>query len=178
MKKYNVPYDYIKAGFFGAWILALLNIASTWINSAIANSAAFCFNIIVSTFLLIVLLALSIMLLLSNREGYQKRAYIFGGLWIVHLVMYIVTICLTNKLQISASPAIYAISAVHMIDLLAIIGFGCYFWIRNRFTFKSQKEQEVVAAFGGPIEEPKQEQPVQPEEPKQARDEKTGIVSL
>ncbi|XQP54908.1 MAG: hypothetical protein ACOQNV_02110 [Mycoplasmoidaceae bacterium] len=174
----KVPYKYYKFVMLGVWALAVLCIAATWVGFAVPGKAAICFGAIVDTFLSLFLIALVVLLALNVREDYKKRAWLFGALAAVHIIFFILVLGLKDQIA-RGNSGVFALPAIHTIILVAISVVGIYFWIRNRFTFKSFAQQDAVAAFGGAVEEPKApETPTESNEPKKARDEKTGIVSL
>lgn len=174
----KVPYKYYKFVMLGVWALAVLCIAATWVGFTVQNNAALAFGAIVDTFLSLFLIALVVLLALNVRQDYKKRAWLFGALTAAHIIFFILVLGLKEQIA-KGNSGVFALPAIHTIILVGISVVGIYFWIRNKFTFKSFAQQDAVAAFGGAIEEPKApETPVQPEEPKKARDEKTGIVSL
>mgnify|MGYP003297140355 CR=1 FL=1 len=174
----NIPYKYYKTVLLGVWALAVLCIVGTWICFTIQNQAALAFGLIVDIFLTLAVAAIVTLLFLNGREDYKKRGWIFAAFGVAHLLFFILVVVLRSKI-VEGNTGVYALPAIHTVILIAISVVGIYFWIRNKFTFKSFAQQDAAAAFGGPIDEPKiPETPVQPEEPKKARDEKTGIVSL
>lgn len=174
----KVPYKYYKAVMLAVWSLAILCVVATWVCFCVPTKAAFAFGIIVDVFLALALIALTVLLALNVRDDYKKRAWLFGALTTVHVIFFVLVLGLKEQIA-QGNNGIYALPAVHTIILIGISAVGIYFWIRNKFTFKSFAQQDAVAAFGGPVEEPKApETPLVPEEPKKARDEKTGIVSL
>lgn len=175
----KVSYKYYKATMLGVWALAILCIVATWVGFAVATKGALAFGAIVDTFLSIALIALVVLLALNEREDYKKRAWLFGALTAIHIIFFVLVLGLKDEIA-KGNNGVYALPAIHTIILIAISVVGIYFWIRNKFTFKSFAQQDAVAAFGGPIEDntPKANDSLEPAEPKKARDEKTGIVSL
>ena len=96
---------------------------------------------------------------------------------------------LQNKIREKGGNIIYILPAVQTILLLAACGVCIYFWLRNNYSFKTmfkreKRQKELEQVFGGPIENktaPTNNVVVEPDltqEPKPARDEKTGIVSV
>lgn len=172
----NIPYKYYKSTLLGVWLLAVLCIIATWICFTIPNAAALTFGLIVDIFLTLALIGLVVLLFINGRDDYKKRGWVFGALTLVHFIFFIVVASVRNGL-LDGKSGLFALPAIHTVILVAISAVGIYFWIRNKFTFKSFAQQDAAAAFGGDIEENK-EKPLQPEDTKPARDEKTGIVSL
>lgn len=128
--------------------------------------------------LLLSLVTLIFLFAFNVRKDYKKRAWLFGALSLVHIILSIVFAAVGKKTT-DQYDVFILIPAIHTIDLLAIIVISIYFWIRNRLLFKSNSRSDLEAAFGGAVEQRKEiDKPVQPAEPKKARDEKTGIVSL
>lgn len=174
----NIPYKWYKYTLLGVWSLAILCIVATWVGFAAGGTGAIVFGAIVDSFLTLGLVLLIVLLYINGRDDYKKRAYIFGGLCLAHLIFFILVLVFSTKMAENFSAAYFVLPALHTILLIGIAVVGIYFWIRNKFTFKSASKEDAAAAFGGPVDEPKKEEPVQPEEVKPARDEKTGIVSL
>lgn len=172
----NIPYKYFKSSLVGVWGLALLCIIATWVGFCVANTAAVVFGAIVDSLLAAMLILLIVLLLLNGRKDYQKRAIIFGALTLAHILFFILVLALRNRMH-EGDNGLFALPAIHTILLLGICAVGVYFWIRNKFTFKTEQREDASVAFGGAVDQP-ENKPVQPEEPKKARDEKTGIVSL
>ncbi len=71
--------------------------------------------------------ALTVLLAINGREDYKKRAFLFGALGIVNLVLFILSAVFSKDLQESFQPAYYAIPASHTIMLIAISALGAYF---------------------------------------------------
>lgn len=177
----KVPYEYYKMVLLVVWALAILCIVGTWVGFAIANKASVAFAATVDSFLSLALIALVVLLALNERQDYKKRAILFGILTFLHILFFVLVLSLAKNMT-EGDYALYALPGIHTVLLVSLSIVGIYFWIRNRFKFKSFAQQDAIAAFGGPVEEPKVPEPQQPslepEEPKKARDEKTGIVSL
>lgn len=176
----NIPYKWYKFTLLVVWALAILCIAATWVGFCVGGAGALAFGAIVDSFLTLALVLLIVLLFMNGREDYKKRAYIFGGFAIAHLVFFILVLAFSKQMQENFTSGYYALPVIHMLLLIGISVVGIYFWIRNKFTFKSAEQEDAHAAFGGPVEQEKKipEEPVQKEEPTPARDEKTGIVSL
>lgn len=179
----KVSYAFYKGVMLAVWALAILCVIATWVVFSIPNMGANIFGIVVDALLTLVLISLIVLLALNERQDYKKRAWLFAVFTALHLAFFILVIIFRNQIA-EGNAIVYVYPAIHTAILIVISIVGIYFWIRNKFKFKSFAQQDAIEAFGGPIEEPKapeQPQPVaslEPEEPKKARDEKTGIVSL
>ncbi|MBQ0045593.1 MAG: hypothetical protein KBS35_01740 [Mycoplasma sp.] len=178
MIKKDIPYKYYKTVLIWVWALAILCVIGTWIAFPIGGPAAITFAAIVSTFLTLAIALLSAMLIISGRPDYKTKGIIVAVLAGIHFIFFVAVLACQKLIHTDAQ--IFALPAVHTIILLAIAGFGVYFSARNRFVFKNPAKEDAMAAFGGPVEgaQPDATQPKADEQPKQARDEKTGIVSL
>lgn len=174
----NIPYKWYKFTLLAVWTLAILCIVATWVGFCVGGAGALAFGAIVDSFLTLALVLLIVLLFINGREDYKKRSYIFGALTIVHILFFILVLAFSKNIQDNFKSGYFVLPAIHTLLLIAISVVGIYFWIRNKFTFKSLVKEDAQAAFGGSIDEKPAEKPVQPEEATPARDEKTGIVSL
>lgn len=192
MKK-NIPYSYFKSTLLAIWVLALLSIAGTWTTFMVGNDASIAFGLVTDILLAIMLILLAVLMIVSGRPDYQKKSWMVILATVIHIGFF-VTVMIIQAINgqsqelydVNFFEPAWAFALGHTIILLAAAGIGLYLWIRNRFSFKSFAEKDAVAAFGKPIngvepqpvKEPLPTAALEPEEPKVARDEKTGIVSL
>ncbi len=191
MKK-NIPYSFFKSTQLVIWILALLCIAGTWTSFMLGNLSSMAFGLVTDILLALTLITFSVLMIICGRPDFQNKAWLVILVTLIHIAFFVVIaiIAALNKEEIY-DPAKFGPEWVypttHTVILVTIAIIGLYLWIRNRFSFKSFAEKDAIAAFGKPIkEEPnspdKPSSPISeleaPEEPKPARDEKTGIVTL
>lgn len=176
MESKKISYKYYKIAMLIVWTLAILCIVATWVGFGVANNASIAFAAIVDSFLTLAIVFLAVLLILNERKDYKTRGWMFVGFGAAHLILFVICMALKDSF-VYGSAAVYAIPAIHTVLLVALSAVGIYFWIRNKFTFKSFAQQDAVAAFGADVEQAKEESE-EPKPSKPPRDEKTGIVSL
>lgn len=176
----EISYKWYKLSLLVVWLCAALCISATWIAFCLPSNGALIFGIVVDVALTLSLITLITLFYVNGRADYKKRAIIFAALTLIHLIFFILVLAFRAQLLEEENKAILTLPAIHTIILIGISVAGIYFWIRNKFTFKSAAKEDAQAAFGGPIEEPKlpASEFDEDQKPKKARDEKTGIVSL
>lgn len=173
----NIPSKWHKITLITTGALTILNIVATWLAYGLATKGAIAFGGIMGSFLTLAMVALFVFLFIDGKADHKKYSYIFGGLGILHLLFFILVLCFTNVL---------GFPIIHTLVLAGIIGFGIYFWIKSKFTFRTKSNEPKPAEPTNNTtnetktpEQPVVEQTQKPQqESEQPKENKPDIVSI
>lgn len=169
----NIPAKWHKITLITVAALVLLDIVAAWVAFGVGGGGAIAFGGIMGSFLTLALIALFVLLFIDGQQDHKKYSYIFGGLTIANLLFFILALCFREVL---------AFPIIQTFILLGIVGFGAYFWIKSKFTFRTKKPESPQAPTPTPVEQPNTPeqvaQPVQQPQQEEPKETKSDIVSL